>query len=119
MHLKELGKHDVARDARTAVVGIGECQIDLILCGHLHRSHVESVPVHDGQHHVVIASAGTATSSRGREVGVDRRANFFNYVYIESDRFIIEEWRYDMAQERFMMHRQAPFSRTPVSIPSV
>ena len=114
VRLVALGKHDVARQARLALEGVGEQNVDLVLCGHLHRSHVESVSVSEGAHRVVVASAGTATSSRGRESGPDRRANFFNMIHVEPDRFVIEEHRFDKTGAQFRMYREAPFSRADV-----
>ena len=41
--------------------------VERILCGHLHVSHVEAVET-EGAPRLVVASAGTATSTRGRGV---------------------------------------------------
>jgi 3',5'-cyclic AMP phosphodiesterase CpdA len=113
--LEALGAHDVAQNAHRALAAAGACGVDLILCGHLHTSHVtpvETVPPSaadpDG-HRIVIASAGTATSSRGR--GPDRMVNFYNWVTVQPQRFVVEERRYDPAAERFEKARETPFER--------
>jgi 3',5'-cyclic AMP phosphodiesterase CpdA len=113
--LKALGEHDVARNARRALEAAGACGVDLILCGHLHTSHVEHVEVvspseadPDG-HRLVIASAGTATSTRGR--GHDRKVNFYNWITVEAARFVVQERRYDPESGRFEAARVTPFAR--------
>jgi 3',5'-cyclic AMP phosphodiesterase CpdA len=117
--LKALGDHDVARNAGLALEAAGSCGVDLILCGHLHTSHVEHVEVvppgeadPDG-HRVVIASAGTATSTRGR--GHDRKVNFYNWITVDAQRFVVHERRFDPAQGRFEEARVTPFMRADVA----
>lgn len=99
---------DVARSAHLALDLIGDQRVDLVLCGHLHQSTVESVPV-SPDHSVVIASAGTASSSRGR--GVDREANIYNVVRIHEDDFSVEERKYDAETGAFECLRENPFRR--------
>jgi 3',5'-cyclic AMP phosphodiesterase CpdA len=101
-------KHDVARSAHLALDLIGEQRVDLVLCGHLHQSSVESVPFEDG-HSVVIASAGTASSSRGR--AKDRRQNIYNVVRVAEQYFTVEERRFDLETARFVQLRQSHFTR--------
>ncbi|MDX1419660.1 MAG: metallophosphoesterase [Rubricoccaceae bacterium] len=111
--LEALGAHDVARNATRALAAAGACGVDLILCGHLHTSHVqhvEVVPPGDAGRGLVIASAGTATSSRGR--GADRQVNFYNWVTVEPKRFSIEERRYDPDRNAFVGERTTTFDRT-------
>ncbi len=107
--MAKLGVHDVARSARSALDVIGEEEVDLVLCGHLHISSVQSFPVHGGKHHMVVASAGTATSSRGR--GKDRRENFYNIVHIADDHFVVEERAMADDGKTFTFVREHPFSR--------
>lgn len=114
LRLEALGSHDVARNARNALDVAGACGVDLILCGHLHTSHVENVEVvptstPGGGHRLVIASAGTATSSRGR--GADRQVNFYNWVTVEAAQFRIEERRFDPDGGRFEKARETTFER--------
>ena len=42
LRLTSLGDHDVSRGARRALASARRAGVDLVLCGHLHRSHVES-----------------------------------------------------------------------------
>ncbi len=109
VRLKRPRRHDVAQSAHLALDLIGEHRVDLVLCGHLHQSSVESVPL-EGGHSVVIASAGTASSSRGR--GVDRRTNIYNVVRVQDEHFVVEERRFDVERGRFETLRESPFGRT-------
>ena len=81
--------HDIARRAQQALRAVEDCGVDLILCGHLHQSHIERIRFGDNGSEVVVASAGTATSSRGR--GDDAGINGFNLVEIEGSEARIEE----------------------------
>lgn len=102
-------RHDVARFSHLAIDMIGEQRVDLVLCGHLHQSTVESVPL-EGGHSVVIASAGTASSSRGR--AQDRRQNIYNVVRVRQESFTVEERRFDQRNVAFETFREAHFGRT-------
>ncbi|WP_412067299.1 metallophosphoesterase family protein [Rubrivirga sp. IMCC43871] len=111
--LDGLGDHDVSRGARLALDAAQRARVDLILCGHLHRSHVapiELAPSGDADgHRVVIASAGTATSNRGR--GEDRAANFYNWVTVGEESFAVAERRFDAETGRFEQERTTTFAR--------
>ncbi len=110
--LRALGSHDVARGATDALRQAGAASVDLILCGHLHVSHVENVEVDlEREHRLVIASAGTATSSRGR--GSNRNVNFYNHICVWPERFAVEERRFDPDAGRFGSERTTRFERAP------
>ncbi len=109
VQLQAVGSHDVARGARRALNVIARAGIEFILCGHLHVAHVEPVVVQPDDHRVVIVSAGTATSSRGR--GPHRNRNFYNVLRIEADTVQIEERYYDPAQRTFINFRQHRFEK--------
>ncbi len=110
--LEGLGDHDVSHGARRALAAAARAHVDLILCGHLHTSHVapvELAPSTETVHRVVIASAGTATSNRGR--GTDAHVNFYNWISVRPDDFTVCERRYDPAADRFDDARQSTFER--------
>lgn len=110
-HLKRLvalGEHDVVRGSRKALELASTCKIDLILCGHLHRSTVEVIDAHG--HPIVVASAGTATSDRGREEV--RTTNLYNQIRVEADSFTIEERRYDDEARCFVAERETTHARS-------
>ncbi|WP_233134377.1 metallophosphoesterase [Rubrivirga sp. SAORIC476] len=113
LHLDALGDHDVSRNARAALDAAQRANVDLVLCGHLHRSHVQLVelPVEaGGRTGLVIASAGTATSSRGR--GSNKGINFYNRVEIEGAAFTVAERQFDPASGGFEEARRTTFERS-------
>ncbi len=115
--LQEVGPHDVSRGATKALHVAAEAHVDLILCGHLHVSHIEHVMTTrpgrapgagaDAEHRIVIASAGTATSTRGRRS--NRHTNFYNQIRTGDGWFEIEERRYDPDANRFDTTRAQRF----------
>lgn len=109
--IQALGPHDVARQARKALEVASEVGIDLILCGHLHVSHIEPVEIVPEKHRLVVASAGTATSSRGR--GTNRQTNYYNLIEVGTETFTIEERRYDPEAGRFVSEAVTRFARLP------
>ncbi|WP_243664126.1 metallophosphoesterase family protein [Rhodothermus marinus] len=109
VQLQAVGPHDVARGARQALEAVARAGVECILCGHLHVAHVEPVVVQPDGHRVIIVSAGTATSSRGR--GPHRDRNFYNVLRIEAGAVQIEERCYDPAARRFIDFRQYCFAR--------
>lgn len=115
LRLESLGDHDVSRGAAQARAAAQRAGVDLVLCGHLHRSHVATVEIAppsaeapDG-HRLVIASAGTATSSRGR--GDDRAVNLYNWIGVGRDHFSVTERRFDPGTGTFEAFRTAEFAR--------
>lgn len=111
LQLEALGRHDVSRGAQRALAAAARADVDLVLCGHLHRSHVAAVEVAPGRpgHRLVIASAGTATSSRGR--GEDTAVNLYNRIAVEPGRFTVQERRFDPATGAFASYRETTFER--------
>ena len=107
--IQALGPHDVAKEAKDTLAAAAETGVDLILCGHLHISHVHPFETVPGVHRVVIVSAGTATSTRGRRT--NRRTNFYNLIRVTPDDFTIEERRYDPDDTSFVTDAQARFDR--------
>jgi 3',5'-cyclic AMP phosphodiesterase CpdA len=113
-HLAKIGAlrpHDITYRARKALKLASAVGVDLILCGHLHISHVEPMPLRTQGRRLVIASAGTATSDRGRRE--HRATNFYNVVRLDTDAgaFEIEERRYVPRAGGFTRHRTSAFER--------
>jgi len=90
--IQDLGPHDVAQQAKATLKLAAEAGVNLVLCGHLHISHIEPLEIVPDERRIVIASAGTATSNRGR--GSNRKTNFYNRIQVREDDFRIEERRY-------------------------
>ena len=111
LRLEALGDHDVARGARQALTAARRARVDLVLCGHLHRSHVapvETAPLSGRDaHRIVVASAGTATSSRGRA----ENAGPLQLDHRRPGRFTVAERQYDAATETFREARSTTFER--------
>lgn len=101
--------HDVARHAQRTLETAIAHNVDLVLCGHLHISHVEPITLSDRAHQLVIASAGTATSDRGR--GSNRATNYFNLITVANDTFTIAEHRFASEDGRFAEARTTDFPR--------
>lgn len=112
--IQALGPHDVARRAQRALEIASDAGVDLILCGHLHISHIEPLEIVPEEHRIVIVSAGTATSSRGRRS--NRRTNFYNLVDVAPDHFLIEERRYHPERHQFITDSTTRFERFDVSM---
>ncbi len=117
LRLRAIGEHKVARNAEDTLALAASARVDLVLCGHLHISHVEAARVlpngrlsTDAQgHRVVVASAGTATSSRGRGTNVGR--NYFNIIRVTDAEFVIDEWDFDPDAGRFEQGESRTFDR--------
>jgi len=88
--IRSVGPHGVARHARKTLNTAAQMGVHLILCGHLHVSHVETLTV--ARRRVVVASAGTATSNRWR--APTGPVNFYNRISVESGALRIDERRY-------------------------
>lgn len=107
--IEALGPHDVARNARRTLDVAVNVGVDLILCGHLHISHIEHVEIIPADHRLVIVSAGTATSTRGRKE--HRRSNFYNIIDVREREFVVEERRFDIDRGRFISDCETRFER--------
>ena len=111
-HLAELellGYHDLSKGAHDAFRTAHEMEVDLILSGHLHISHVAHVSIHEGAKPIIVATSGTSTSSRGR--GGEPAANYFNRIVIMSAQILIEERKYDLISETFQKNHELYFTR--------
>ncbi|NBC19047.1 MAG: hypothetical protein GVY18_17230 [Bacteroidetes bacterium] len=113
--IQALGPHDVARKAQQTLEVASDVGVDLVLCGHLHISHIEPIVIVPEERRVVIASAGTATSSRGRKS--NRETNFYNLIRVRPETFAIEERRYDPATKEFQRDEISTFDRQALPAP--
>jgi 3',5'-cyclic AMP phosphodiesterase CpdA len=107
--IRSLGPHDVAGQARKTLDTAVEMGVELILCGHLHVSHIEPLTIIPREHRIVVASAGTATSNRWRSP--HGPTNFYNLITIAGETFQIEERRYVPAKEHFVRDSTTRFDR--------
>jgi 3',5'-cyclic AMP phosphodiesterase CpdA len=107
--IRSLGPHDVAGQARKTLDTAADLGVELILCGHLHISHIEPLTIIPREHRIVVASAGTATSNRWRSP--HGPTNFYNVITVEDDAFHIEERRYVPDDGRFVRDSTTRFAR--------
>ena len=115
-HLAELellGDHDLSKGAHDAFRTAHEMEVDLILSGHLHISHVAHVSIHEGAKPIIVATSGTSTSSRGR--GEDAAANYFNIIEIKNSTVQITEKRFDSGSGCFAEHHTHEIARWTIS----
>lgn len=109
-YIQRLRPHDIIGQAQRTLDAAAEVGVDLILCGHLHVSHIEPIQIIPGEPRVVVASAGTATSNRWRTP--QYATNFYNVITIADASFQIEERRYVRSDDRFVRDGITHFDRT-------
>jgi len=113
--IRSLGRHDIVWKAQEALDIAIEVGVDLVLCGHLHVSHIEPVEIVPSRRRLVVVSAGTATSNRGRHS--NQATNFYNRITVGPDTFTIEERRYLPDDDRFIRDGRTTFDREPAAEP--
>ena len=91
--------------AAMALRAFAECGVDLLLSGHLHRTHLAGAEVIGGRGALSV-HAGTATSTRGRG-----EANSFNAIVIEPGRVRVDAWHWDAARVAFVPQAPRRFVR--------
>ena len=104
-----LGRTDVALGAAKTIKVAIALGVDLLLCGHYHISNVTAHDVGNGRK-IVVASAGTATSSRGR--GEHKAINMYNWITGATESFAVEERRFHVGEVLFASVRTSEFVRT-------
>ena len=103
-------ERDLLRRAKAAMRVFAECGADILLSGHLHKTHTThsaaryKIPGHSA----LIVQAGTATSTRGR--GED---NSFNALHITADAANIERWRWNANSKVFELGSAERFLHAP------
>ncbi len=107
--LDALDDHDVAVSATETLQSAADLDVDMILCGHLHISHIAHVENVRPGHSIVVCTAGTATSDRGR--GSNKSRNFYNKIVVSNLDVEIEEREYDAAARRFVATSAHTFAR--------
>ena len=94
--------------ARQAMEMFASCGADILLSGHLHKSHAGDTTARYkiGDYAALVVQAGTATSVRGRG-----EANSFNVLRIEPQKVTVE--RFGWSSGDFALAESAGFTRTP------
>jgi 3',5'-cyclic AMP phosphodiesterase CpdA len=89
---------NLVKHASRAMESLAKCGADILLAGHLHRTHTSHsarryrIPGHSA----LLVQAGTATSVRGRG-----EANSFNALHLTPGDVRIERWQWDAAAKAF------------------
>lgn len=109
-HVPEGGDaNDRARCAPQALARLGQCPLDILLAGHLHRSH--SGPLAErfriGAYGALAVSAGTAISTRVRG-----EPNSFNVLCIERPHIGVSRCSWDPERSMFVPGSPEHFVRT-------
>ena len=101
--------HDLARGSRKTLRCAAELGVDMILCGHLHVSHIAHVEHVATGGDILVATAGTATSDRGR--GVIKARNFYNQIIISDRAVTLDERAYRKKTRCFESSANVAFPR--------
>jgi 3',5'-cyclic AMP phosphodiesterase CpdA len=110
--LEQLGGHDISKGAHEALAVAHECRVNMILCGHLHIPHITHVSIHkEGVQPILVVSAGTSTSSRGR--GEHATENYFNIIELYDSECHIMERRFKTDTNEFEMYTEKQFTFAP------
>lgn len=106
--MPEFGRHDVSLYGSRTFRILQEQGVHMVLSGHLHRSHLE-VFGRDTSRQLVVASAGTATSNRGRYPA--RLENHYNQIEIHDTHVEVDERRFDVGTLQYVSERKSTFKR--------
>ena len=102
-------QRDLIRSAESAMRAFAECRVDIILSGHLHRSHTG----HTAQRYriqgygALILQAGTAISNRYRG-----ELNSFNVLHIQTGTLVVERLTWNVKTSSYALSRAEEFKRT-------
>ncbi len=101
------GSQSVIANAKQAIAVMEECDVDLILSGHMHVAYIGNTldfyPT--SRRGIIIVQCGTTTSARGK--GRERGKNSYNVIRIHDKHISITQHLYDSAAKRFL-----PMSRS-------
>lgn len=104
-------------NSRETMQLLNRCGVELLLCGHIHFSYVDTLPGLDmvpgamavEQRGIVVAQCGTTTSRRGR--GIDRHKNSFNVIEIEDQSIRVHPHFYLASEQKFAPVAERVFER--------
>jgi len=89
---------EIVDKAARAMQAFAECGADVLLSGHLHKTHTtqSAERYKTAGHSALIVQAGTATSTRGRG-----ETNSFNHLRVTADDIEIERWQWNSNSKVF------------------
>lgn len=99
------------RNAKKVLDMLDEAGVELLLCGHLHRSYVGTTldiraDLHQG---TIICQSGTTTSRRGK--GAEHGKNSYNLIRISDGHIVIQQHLYLTERGRFEITAEHSFPR--------
>jgi 3',5'-cyclic AMP phosphodiesterase CpdA len=92
--------------AAMALRAFADCGVDVLLSGHLHRTHMAAASEAMAAHGALSIHAGTATSTRGRG-----EANTFNAISIAAGRVQVTPWTWEADRNAFVAAPSRHFLR--------
>jgi 3',5'-cyclic AMP phosphodiesterase CpdA len=92
--------------AAMALKAFADCGVDVLLSGHLHRTHMAAASEAMAVHGALSIHAGTATSTRGRG-----EANTFNAILIAPGRVQVTPWAWEPYRNAFVAAPSRRFLR--------
>jgi 3',5'-cyclic AMP phosphodiesterase CpdA len=101
---------EIVDRAKKAMKVFAECGADMLLSGHLHKTHT----AHSAErykipgHSALIVQAGTATSTRERG-----EANSFNVLHVSPDDVAIDRYEWDPAARDFVVRATERYTHAP------
>ncbi|MFN8470918.1 MAG: metallophosphoesterase [Anaerolineae bacterium] len=105
------GSQSVISDAKHAIEVMEECDVELILSGHMHVSYIGNTldfyPT--SRRGIIIVQSGTTTSARGKQR--ERGKNSFNVIRIYELHISITQHLYDNKAKRFLPMSRHLFPR--------
>jgi 3',5'-cyclic AMP phosphodiesterase CpdA len=110
-HVPEGGdEEDLVRCPPEARGMLGQCRFDILLAGHLHRSHTGPLAerFRIGGYSTLAVSAGTAISTRVRG-----EPNSFNVLRIERPHIDVSRYSFEPDGRAFVAARSEEFTQTP------
>jgi 3',5'-cyclic AMP phosphodiesterase CpdA len=105
----ELGSEPVARRGLDLLRIARRHRVDVVLCGHLHRSFAISPERSLAGGGPLVLHCGTTLSSRGR--GVERGANSLNWIEIDERAVTVERRMWNPGEARFLAVERGGFPR--------
>jgi 3',5'-cyclic AMP phosphodiesterase CpdA len=111
LNAPELHKRRQISGANAAMRLLDECDVELLLCGHIHLSYIGNT--YDLQPKLrrgtIICQSGTSTSKRG--YGSERGKNSFNLIEIDNEAIVIRPHLYTSTADAFLEVKEYRFAR--------
>ena len=100
---------DLVDRANMAMEAFSESGVDLLMAGHLHKSHAGNTQARYkiSEYAALVVQAGTATSTRGRG-----EVNSFNVIRTEPEKIEVDRYGWDAVHKQFQLLATEKFLRS-------